>query len=52
MTDREKYIIQRIDDLTEECIKYMESNHLVIPNIGLFNIDLVVLTFIMETLYF
>lgn len=50
MTDREKFIIQRIDELTEKCIKYMESKHLVIPNIGSFNIDLVVLTFIMETL--
>lgn len=50
MTDREKDIILSIDNLTADCINYLESNYSVIPNIGLFNMDLIVFAFLMDRL--
>tara|TARA_B100000508_G_scaffold17413_1_gene11756 strand:+ start:448 stop:1230 length:783 start_codon:yes stop_codon:yes gene_type:complete len=50
MTNQEKLILQQIDDLSLECVKFIESNYLTIPNIGSLNMDLVVLAFLMNYL--
>ncbi len=48
MTDREKNIVSNIDRLSDECISYLEKEFSKIPNIGLFNVELIVIAFLME----
>jgi hypothetical protein len=51
LTLREKNILRSLDFLAEDCVEYLERNYFVIPSVGIYNVNIIVLSFVMDYLH-